>query len=74
MLNGEHWSWEDLKADIPQGSIRGPLLFLIYINDFPNGLNSNIKIFADDTLHFSVVLNITDSVNLLNSDLSKTSE
>ena len=74
MLNGQHWSWENVKAAVPQGSIRGPLLFLIYINDFPNGLNSNAKIFADDAFLFSVVLNITDSVDLLNSDLSKTKE
>ena len=39
-----------------------------------NGLNSNVKLFADDTSLFSVVHNITDSANLLNSDLSKINE
>ena len=72
VLNGQHSSWPDVKAGIvPQGSILGPLLFLTYINDLPDDLNSNVKIFADDTSLFSVAHNITDSAKLLNSDLSK---
>ena len=74
VLNGQHSSWADVKAGVPQGSILGPLLFLIYINDLPNGLNSNAKLFADDTSLFSVVHNINNSANLLNSDLSKIDE
>ena len=70
VLNGQHSSWADIKAGVPQGSVLGPLLFLIYFNDLSNGLNSNVKLFADDTSLFSVVHNITDSANLLNSDLS----
>ena len=74
VLNGQHSSWADVKAGVLQGSILGPLIFLIYINDLPNGLNSNVKLFADDTSLFSVVHNINDSANLLNSDLSKINE
>ena len=74
VLNGQHSSWEDVKAGVPQGLILGPLLFLIYINDLRNGLNSNAKLFADGKLLFSVVHNITHSAKLLNSDLCKINE
>ena len=73
-LNGQHSSWADVKEGVPQRSVLGALLFLIYISDLPNGLNSNVKLFADDTSLFSVVHDITDSVNLLNSNLSKIKE
>ena len=74
MLNGQRSSWADVKVGVPQGSILVPLLFLIYINDLSNGLNSDAKLFADDTSLFFVVHNITDSANLLNNDLSKIKE
>ena len=74
VLNRQHSSWADVKASAPQGSILSPLLFLIYINDFSNGLNSNVKLFPNHTSLFFVVHNITDSANLLNSDLSKINE
>ena len=63
-----------VKAGVPQGSIRGTLLFLIYINDLPNGVSSNVKLCADDMSLFSIVHNITDSANLLNGNLSKINE
>ena len=65
-----HLSWADIKADVPQGSFT---IFNLH-QRFANGLNSNVKLFADDTSLFSVVHNITDSANLLNSDLSKINE
>ena len=74
VLNGQVSSWGDVKAGISQGSILGPLLFLIYINDLPDGLNSNVKLFADDLSLLSVVHNITDSASLLNRNLSEINE
>ena len=53
VLNGQFASWADVDAGVPQGSILGPLLFLIYINDLKNDLSSRAKLFADDTSLFS---------------------
>ena len=52
VLNGQSSSWNNVKAGVPQGSILGLLLFLIYINDLADGLSSNTKLFADDTSFF----------------------
>ena len=52
----------------------GQLLFLIYINDLPNGLVIICKIFADDTSIFSKVFEKNSSQNILNNDLSVISE
>ena len=72
-LNGEHSSWTNTEAEIPQGSILGPLFFLIYINDLSDGLTANPKLFADDTSLFSVIDNINSTANDLNCDLMKIS-
>ena len=73
VLNGQHSYWTNIEGGVPQGSILGPLFFLIYINDLSDGLTSNPKLFADDTSLLSVVHNINSTANDLNSDLMKIS-
>ena len=57
VLNGQNSSWSDVLAGVSQGSILGPLLFLIYVNDLFDGLQCNPKLFADDTSLFATVHN-----------------
>ena len=61
ILNGQYTSWANVEAVVPQGSILGPLLLLIYINDLSDNLASNPKLFADDTSLFSVIKNVDAS-------------
>ena len=52
VLNGQCSNWLSVQAGVLQGSILGPLLFLIYINDLSGNLQSTVKLFADDTSLF----------------------
>ena len=54
-LNGKTSDWESIRAGVPQGSILGPLFFLIYVNDLATDLKSNVMLFADDTSLFSII-------------------
>ena len=71
VLNGQSSSSEAIKFGVPQGSILGPTLFLICINDLSDGLSSACKTFADDTSLFSFVHDKHVSRDELNSDLKK---
>ena len=54
---------------MPQGSILGPLCFLVYIDDLAVGMKCNAKLFADDTSLFKVVENPKTAANDMNHDL-----
>ena len=60
----------DIESGVPQGSVIGPLLFLIYINDLERNIKSNVKFFADDTMLFSIVNDPILSASELNHDLN----
>ena len=62
-----------VKAGVPQGSILGPLFFLIYINDLSDDLVSTVKLFADDTSLFSAARDSNISAYELNNDMQKIS-
>ena len=55
VLNGKSSKWESISAGVPQGSVLGPLFFLIYINDIVSNITCGIKLYSDDTSLFSVV-------------------
>ena len=71
VLNGQLCSWANTESGVPQGSILGLLLFLIFINGLSECLTTNVRLFADAFSLFFVVENIDLSTTNLNSDLSK---
>ena len=74
VLNGQNLSFTNIHAGVSQGSILGPLLFLICINDLSDNLTSNAKLFADDASLFSVVHDVNTSAKALNNDLKKVND
>ncbi|KAI8500850.1 hypothetical protein Bbelb_216680 [Branchiostoma belcheri] len=75
VVNGECSDFVSVKSGVPQGSVLGPLLFLIYINDLPSALTSSARLFADDTAAYTynTITSIQDQA-LLQQDLERLAE
>ena len=73
VCEGATSSWEHVTSGVPQGSVIGPVLFLAYINDLPEGLQSKVRLFADDTVVYMTVSSPADAA-LLQKDLQRLEE
>ena len=64
IIDGEMSNWKSVLSGVPQGSVLGPILFLLYINDLEDDISSKVLKFADDTKVFRKVTNDTDKQSL----------
>ena len=73
VINGSASTPIQVTSGVPQGTVLGPLFFLLYINDLPNNFTSNVRLFADDCLLYLPVKSDNDT-SLLQNDLLKLEE
>ncbi|MCG8048052.1 MAG: hypothetical protein JAY75_12610 [Candidatus Thiodiazotropha taylori] len=70
VLENEKSSQVAVTSGVPQGSVLGPILFLVYINDLPDSILSKVRLFADDTAVYLAVSNLKDAT-VLQKDLDR---
>ena len=64
VINWSKSGWSDVKSGVPQGTVRGPVLFSLHINDILHDIESNIRLFADDCVCYRVLDTIEDCEKL----------
>ena len=64
-IKGSSSTWKPVDSGVPQGSVLGPIFFIMYVNDIPDIVKSNVWIFTDDTKLFAT----TDQTITLQEDL-----
>ena len=60
LINGMSSEWNEVSSGVSQGSVLGPLLFILYVNDIPSEVSSFCKIFADDAKLYKDLQNLED--------------
>ena len=70
VLRGHYSSWTAVLSGVPQGTVLGPILFLIYINDITRNVESQSKLFADDMKVYKALGNVHEDTQILQDDLN----
>jgi len=68
IADGFRSSWSIVVSGVPQGSVLGPLLYFLYINDIPNLITSKVKLFTDDMKLWHIARSKNDE-NIISQDL-----